>query len=195
MLTIPAACIGIWYSWRFLELCFSGEFGWFGGIFAVGLLTIWGIIAARFAAPILGNSFGDIFYTPKQYLRTPPDIMSPIKGKIARQEYDEAIEELNELLEEKPFSPEPYLILVETYASELKNYLHAMELIENYFNQEKVYVFEENIEMLLLYADICQEHNYLSKAQKLLEQEVKRKAYPELKRKRLETRLEAIGEL
>jgi hypothetical protein len=68
-----------------------------------------------------------------------------------------------------------------------------MELIEEYFNQEKVYCFDENIDMLLLYADICQEHNYLHKAQRLLVQEIKRKGYPELKRKRLETRLEAIA--
>jgi hypothetical protein len=101
---------------------------------------------------------------------------------------------LNELLEEKPFSPEPYYILVELYANDLNNYLHAMELIENYFEQKKVYAFEENIEMLLLYTDICQDHNYLQKAQRFLKQEIKRKGYSELKRKRLEIRLEAIKE-
>jgi hypothetical protein len=190
---IPATCIGIWYSVKFFKLCFSGDMGWFGGILAVALLTIWGLILGRFAAPRIGNWFGNIFYAPKEYLKTAPDIMSPIKGKIARREYDEAIEELNALLEEKPFSPEPYLIIVEIYATELMDYLNAMELIENYFNQKKVYAFEENIEMLLLYADICQEHNYLQKAQRLLEQEVKRKGYPAIKRKRLQTRLEAIA--
>jgi hypothetical protein len=141
----------------------------------------------------VGTTFGDAIFYPKRYLKTPPYIMSPIKGKIARREYDEAIEELNELLEGKPFSPEPYSILVEVYANELNDYSHAMELIEEYFNQEKVYCFDENIDMLLLYADICQEHNYLHKAQRLLVQEIKRKGYPELKRKRLETRLEAIA--
>lgn len=142
----------------------------------------------------VGKIFGDAIFYPQKYLKIAPDIMSPIKGRIARREYDKAIEELNELLEEKPFSPEPYLILVEVYAMELNDYLHAMELIENYFGQEKVYAFEENIEMILLYADICQEHNSHNKAQKLLEQEVKRKGYPTLKRKRLQIRLEAIEE-
>ena len=141
-----------------------------------------------------GGTFGDAVFYPKNYLKTAPDIMSPIKGRIAREEYDEAIEELNELLAKKPFSPEPYLILVEVRANDLSDYLRAMELIEEYFSQEKVYVFDENIEMLLLYADICQEHNYLPKAQKILEQEVKRKGYSALKRKRLQTRLEAIKE-
>lgn len=190
---IPAASIGLWFTYNFCASCFKGEFGWMGGILAVALLTVWGVIAGRIFAPRAGEWYGNLFYTPKAYLKTPPDIMSPIKGRIARREYDEAIEELNELLEEKSFSPEPYLILVEVYAIELNDYFHAMELIENYFSQKKVYAFDENIEMLLLYADICQEHNYLHKAQKLLEQEVKRKGYPELKRKRLETRLEAIA--
>lgn len=141
----------------------------------------------------VGATFGDAVFYPKHFLKIAPDILSPIKGRIAREEYDEAIEELNALLEEKPFSPEPYLILVEVYANELNDHHHAMELIENYFSQEKVYAFDENIEMLLLYADICQEYNYLQKAQAILEQEVKRKGYPALKRKRLQTRLEAIA--
>ena len=190
---IPLTCIGIWYSIKIFKICFSGAISWFGGILAVALLTIWGVIAGRFAAPRMGSWFGNLFYAPKEYLKTAPNIMSPIKGKIARREYDEAIEELKDLLDENPFSPEPYLILVEVYAVELNDYQHAMELIENYFNQEKIYTFDENIEMLLLYADICQEHNYLHKAQGLLEQEVKRKGYPELKRKSLQTRLEAIA--
>jgi tetratricopeptide (TPR) repeat protein len=174
-------------------MCFSGQLDWFGGILAIAILTFWGLIAARFSAPIFGSRFGDSFYAPKVYLKTAPEIISPIKGLITRAEYDEAIERLNELLEEKPFSPEPYLLLVELYANELDNYLRAMEMVEDYFKQRKVYPFEENIDMLLLYADICQERNYLKKAEALLAREAARKSYPEIKRKALETRLEAIA--
>ena len=192
ILTIPLAGIGIWYSFKFIGLCFSGELDWFGGILAVGLLTFWGMITASIIAPRLGSSFGNFFYAPKIYLKTPPDILSPIQGMIARQEYLSALEELNELLEKKPFSPEPYLIMVETYAHELNDYSRAMALIEEYFTRKKIYPFDENIDMLLLYADICHERKHLHKAEKLLEQEVIRKGYSELKRKRLQARLEAI---
>ena len=186
---IPLLVIGIIASLRYMRTC--GSFaGFAGAVFGAFL----GVIIARLVAPVIGEWFGNLFYAPKEYLKTAPDIMSPIKGRIAQEEYNEAIEELTELLAEKPFSPEPYLILVEVYANDLNDYLRAMELIEKYFNQEKVYVFDENIEMLLLYADICQEHNYLPKAQKILEQEVKRKGYSALKRKSLQTRLEAIKE-
>ena len=184
---IPLLVIGISAS-----LGYSMSSGRAGGLIGAVLGLFWGIIIARLAAPAIGEWLGNLFYAPKEYLETIPEILSPIKGRIAREEYNEAIKELDELLAQKPFSPEPYLILVEIYANNLNKSLHAMELIENYFNQEIVYIFEENTEMLLLYADICQEHNYLSKAQKLLEQEVKRKGYPELKRKRLQARLEAI---
>lgn len=186
---IPFLIIGISASLGFIAMCGNA-----GGLVGAVLGVFWGIIIARLAAPAIGDWFGNLFYAPKAHLKTVPEILSPIKGRIAREEYDEAIEELSELLDKKPFSPEPYLILVEVYANDLSDYGHAMELIESYFSQEKVYCFDENIDMLLLYADICQERNYLSKAQKLLEQEVKRKAYPEIKRKRLETRLEAIKE-
>ncbi|MCK4981716.1 MAG: hypothetical protein KAS17_02270 [Victivallaceae bacterium] len=185
---IPLLTIGIIASLVYMRA--SGSFAAMAGaVFGV----FWGIIIARLLAPKIGDWFGNLFYTPKQYLKTAPDIMSPIKGRIAKEDYNEAIEELNALLEEKPFSPEPYLILVEIYANDLNDYLHAMELIENYFGQKIVYAFDENIEMLLLYADICQEHNYHQKAQRILEQEVKRKGYPEIKRKRLQARLEAIA--
>jgi hypothetical protein len=169
-----------------------GPFVWLADCVIFG--TPIGFFIGHIVGRKAGGAFGDAIFFPRNYLKTAPDIMSPIKGRIARREYDEAIDELNELLEEKPFSPEPYQILIEVYAIELNDNLHAMELIEEYFNQEKVYAFEENIEMLLLYSDICQEHNYLNKAQRILEQEVKRKGYPDLKRKRLEIRLEAIKE-
>lgn len=76
-----------------------------------------------------------------------------------------------------------------------KDYEHAMELIEKYFKQKEVYIFDENIEMLLLYADICAEHNALKKAQSILKQEIKRKGYSDTKRKQLQIRLTAIREL
>jgi hypothetical protein len=185
---IPIFLIGLPLTWAIM-LSFGTMAGFVGAIFG----GIWGLLIARLLAPKIGDWFGGSIYYPKIHLKTAPHIMSPLKGLIAREQYDEAIAELNELLEKKPFSPEPYLILVEVYANNLDDYYHAMELIENYFNQEKVYVFEENIEMILLYADLCQEHNYLTKAQLILEQEVKRKGYSALKRKRLQTRLEAIS--
>lgn len=187
-LTIVFAPIVIMYTFL-LRPCL-GPFVWVGDCVVYG--TPIGFFIGHSVGRKVGSSFGDSIFYPKQYLKTPPHITSPIKGRIARREYKEAVERLNELLEEKPFSPEPYNILVEVYANELSNYVHAMELIENYFNQEKVYCFDENIDMLLLYADICQDHDLLHKAQKLLEQEVKRKGYPKIKRKRLEARLETI---
>jgi len=169
-----------------------GPFTWLADCVIFG--TPIGFFAGHVIGRKAGTTFGDNVFYPKQYLKTAPDIMSPIKGKITQKKYDEAIEELNDLLEEKPFSPEPYHILVELYADDLNDPHHAMEMIESYFKQKKVYVFDENVEMLLLYADICQDHKYLQKAQRLIEQEIKRKGYPTLKRKRLATRLEAIKE-
>jgi hypothetical protein len=186
---IPIFVIGIPATIIFILKC-----GSLGAIVGVVLGAIWGILIARLAAPAIGEWFGNFVYAPKEYLDEVPEILSPVKGRIAREEYDEAIKELNEFLEEKPFSPEPYLLLVEIYANNLHNHRRAMELIENYFSQEIVYIFDENIDMLLLYADICQDHNFLSKAEKLLEQEAKRKGYPEIKRKRLRVRLEAVQE-
>ncbi|MDD5727483.1 MAG: hypothetical protein PHV59_02865 [Victivallales bacterium] len=164
-----------------------------GGLIGAVLGLFWGLIIARLAAPAIGEWFGNLFYAPRVRLETPPDILSPVKGLIAREEYAGALEELNELLEEKPFSPEPYLLLVELYADGLKDCPRAMALIGEYFSREKIYPFEENIEMLLLYADLCREYDCLDNARKLLRQEISRKGYPELKRKRLQTRLEAIS--
>lgn len=185
---IPLFAIGLPASWVIMR-SFGVAAGFVGAIFGV----FWGMIAARLLAPVIGNWLGGTIFYPKSYLKTVPEILSPIKGMIAREEYDEAIDELNKLLAEKPFSPEPYLILVEIYENDLKDHHRAMELIETYFGQKKVYAFDENIEILLLYADICAEHNYLQKAQRILQQELGRKGYSDEKRKRFQTRLEAIN--
>ncbi|MDD5727253.1 MAG: hypothetical protein PHV59_01695 [Victivallales bacterium] len=186
---IPFLTIGIIASLAFIRSC-----GSVAGLVGAVLGLIWGLIIARLAAPAIGNWFGNIFYSPRSCLAVSPDILSPIKGLLARAEYAPAIAKLNTLLAEKPFSPEPYLLLVETYAGELNDYRRAMELTEEYFNRKKVEPVGENIELLLLYADLCEEHDYLEKARLLLEREVARKGYPEIKRKRLQSRLEAIIE-
>jgi len=194
LMFLPMICLYIFSLRPALNAsAFFANFTWLADCLVFGPPI--GLFIAHRVGYGIGSIFGDAVFYPKKYLKVAPDIMSPIKGRIAREEYDEAITELNELLEEKPFSPEPYLILIEVYANDLNDYHRAMELVENYFNQEKVYAFDENIEMLFLYADICQEHNYLQKAQAILEQEAKRKGYPTLKRKRLQTRLEAINEI
>jgi tetratricopeptide (TPR) repeat protein len=191
----PILGIAAWYSVKFIVACFTGKMGYFGGALAVAVMTIWGIIISLFISPRIGTWVGNFFFTPKVHLKVVPEILSPIRGMITKGEYAEAIEELNSLLERKPFSPEPYLMLVELYEKELNDYQRAMELIERYFGRKKVYTFDENVDMLLLYADICAEHNYLHKAYVFLEREAKRKGYHELKRKRLQARLEAINEL
>lgn len=91
---IPLISIGIIYSLYFI---FSS--GSFGGIAGVVLGLFWGLVLAPLIAPIIANMFGDFLYYSPKHLKTAPDIMSPIKGKIARQEYEQAIEELSDILE------------------------------------------------------------------------------------------------
>jgi tetratricopeptide (TPR) repeat protein len=167
-------------------------FIWLADLLVFGLP--FGICLGFMVGKRVGGGLGDTIFYPKQHLRTPPIVLSPIKGMIALQEYDEAIEELEEILKEKPFTPEPYLLLVKIYANELNDYHQAMKLIEDYFYRNKVYVFDENVEMLMIYADMCAEYNYLNRAAKILAQEVERKGYSEEKRKHFKTRLEAIIE-
>lgn len=141
----------------------------------------------------VGRAWGDAIFYPLSYLKSPPDMLSPIRGMLARAEYEPAIAELNAMLAEKPFSPEPYLLLTETWAGELHDYRRALELTEAYFNREKIESCDENIDLLLLYADLCEEHGGLEQARLLLEREIARKGYPEIKRQCLQSRLETIN--
>lgn len=184
-------CSGCFFSYISIA-SFAGAFRSHGeAVIAVISAAFFGMCAGLcFAQPFLdrfGASIGNAIYMPSARFKTPPEQLSPIKGLIIEGKNDEAIEKLNEILERKPFSPAPYLMLTELYLEPLNQPQQIVEMIPQYFNnlaqlrckrkQRKLLVTPVNLELLMIYSDTCQELNRLQSAVDLLSNEVKCKDY------------------
>ncbi|MFA7232468.1 MAG: hypothetical protein WC071_14440 [Victivallaceae bacterium] len=165
-------------------------------ILNVALAAVWaawgGICFALVWTPMAADKFVDLFYWKREYLKAPPEKISRIKGLIKREQCDEAIAEIEELLKRKPFLPEPYLLLVEIYEKNVGGKQRASELIEAYFRHSEIREAPENVEMLMLYADICREQNRNADAIFLLQHELNKRYYSVPEKNLLHNRLDAI---
>ena len=114
------------------------------------------------------------------------------------EKFTEAVEKLTEILERKPFEPEPYLILIELYLEHLNQPQQVIEMIQQYFvnlaHCKRPTIVPENIEMLMIYSDTCQEQGQLQDAIDLLAQELERKTYSVPDRNTLTKRLNVLQE-
>jgi tetratricopeptide (TPR) repeat protein len=165
--------------------------------FAVIVAAFWAFSSSICVAGIFsekcGERLADMLIWKREYLRTPPELLSPIKGMIAQEQYEEALEALQKILDEKPFAPEPFLMMVEVYMDNLHNHSKALELMEAYFANPDFRPLPENIEMAMHYCDLCQQYNRISSAIAILERELARpKGYSEPQKKLLRNRLEVL---
>ena len=162
------------------------------GIFLGGLL--WAAVCAVVLAVQLSDKFGGLFsriFYAADYLKEPPDMISPIRGLMANQEYEKAEEELRQLLAKRPYSPIANLLAAEI-AIERQRIPDALDRLENYFNNPKTRITEENTQMLLLYSDHAPQFGRKQNAITYLERELARKGYSEPERQFLSARLAAL---
>jgi len=141
-------------------------------------------------------SIVDGLFNPGGKFKKPAEKLSPIKGLIRMEKFSEAIEKLDEILERRPFKPEPYLMLVEIYLEHLNQPEQVVKLIQQYFTNfarsKRSKVVPENIELLMIYSDTCQELGQLQAAIELLSQEAERKTYSIPEQNSLNKRLNVL---
>jgi len=168
-------------------------FGMTGGtIFLCGGMTCFVYLFWDSVTP----SIVDGLFNSGERFKKPVEKLSPIKGLIRMEKFSEAIEKLDEILERKPFEPEPYLMLVEVYLEHLNQPEQVVVLIQQYFTNfarnKRSKVVPENIELLMIYSDTCQELGQLQSAIDLLSQEVERKTYSIPEQNSLAKRLKVL---
>jgi hypothetical protein len=161
-------------------------------IIALVWATFSGMAFAGVLVPRLSNWFTGFIYLPLQYLKSPPEKLAQIKGMIEQQNYDEAMERLNEILERTPFEPSACLLLSEIYFYHIGEGIRGAELIINYFSQPKLKALPENIELLMRYCDYASDNGASVTAIRLLEQELQRKGYSNPENHAISLRLEAV---
>ena len=192
---IIASLAGIFCAY----MAFAAISGVSGGIAAIAGLIIslvWGVFAVlcfyiAFGSRI-GMFVGNTFYAPLEYLKNPAERISRIRGLVEQEKYQEAIDALNEILARRPYDPLPNLLLVEVYMDRLNDKEQSAGLIEKYFQNPKLKVSPENVELLMRYSDICLEQKHPEPAIALFQNELSRKEYSDTDRRTLTLRLEAL---
>jgi hypothetical protein len=118
-------------------------------IIALIWATFAGLCFASVAVPRFSSWFSGFLYLPIEYLKSPPEKIAPIKGLIEQENYEEAIERLNQILARKPFETAAVLLLAEIYFEHLAAGERGAELVLGYFGRQKLPAAPENIELLM----------------------------------------------
>ena len=126
-------------------------------IFGVGIAVLSGMIAGRllfycWIGPALEDGVFSILGN-RTRLKTPPPLLSIPAGMIARGEWDGALQELLILEQQHPGEPALTLLLRDLYADHLEDPAAAMAAAERYFACPKRRQGEENVTLLMKYAD------------------------------------------
>ncbi len=155
----------------------------FGTLFLIGGSICFANLFWDSLAPIIVDGI----FNPGGKFKAPPEQLSPIKGLIVEGKNEEAIENLNAILERQPFAPKPYLMLIELYLEQTGQQQKIVDMIQKYFTnlsrhnvkrkQNKLSVIPENIELLMIYSDTCQELGLIQSAIELLAHEAECKDY------------------
>lgn len=121
-----------------------------------------------------------------------PPRLEYLQGLIKRRQYAEAEPLLIDELNDFPKSINLLMLLAEVYVSLPGKMNDAFYLIESHFTDTEARV-EEDISVLMLYADLCEDNHKLDYAAELLESELDSNKYPEVDLKSIKRRLEAIN--
>ncbi|MCF6177208.1 MAG: hypothetical protein L3J71_15740 [Victivallaceae bacterium] len=181
LICLGTICVGI----SLTIFLWGGVF--FGMIFGTLFLIAGSTCFANLFWESVAPSIVDGLFNSGGKFKSPPEQLSPIKGLIRMENFSEAIEKLDVILERKPFEPEPYLMLIEIYLEHLKQPQKVVDMIQEYFvdlshrsskqKRKKLRIAPENIDMIMIYSDTCQELRMTDQAIELLQQEAARKGY------------------
>mgnify|MGYP000182742313 CR=1 FL=1 len=171
---------------------------WTAGDLGFALLfgILYGIVFGVTGGRVLMNHFieGVVYGVSGMSDKTEPNPpqMEYLQGLIKQRRYEEAEPLLLDELNNFPKSINLLMLLAEVYVSLPGKVNDAFLLIESHFADADDRV-EADISLLMLYADLCEDHNKLGQANELLETEYDSTKYSEVDLKSIGRRLEAIN--
>ncbi len=173
-------------------LAFCGVGMGVGGVilFTVPFGLICGhIFARKFLGPWMGNTIASGVYFPGKNVKPLPPEFPVIRAKIANEKYDEAVSDLEKLLEKDPGNYHVIALLVDIFVDKTQDYKNAYELISAYLRKEGR--IPQDVPIVMKLVDVYLDNDAPEKAVELLNAEVKRKYHPK-DLKALERRLLGI---
>ena len=155
----------------------------FGGLFGF-------ILGKEIIGPMVGNKIAFGIYYPGKNVKPPPPEFPLIRAKIANEKYDEAVSDLEKLLEKDPGNYHVIALLVDIFVDKTQDYQNAYELIRAYLRKEDR--LPQDVSIVMKLVDVYLDNDASEKAVELLNAEVRKKYEPK-DLKALEKRLEGIS--
>jgi hypothetical protein len=151
----------------------------FGFIFGRGII-----------GPMVGNKIAFGIYCPSKNVTPPPPEFPVIRAKIADGKYDEAVSDLEKLLEKEPGNYHVIALLIDIFVDETHDFKNAHELITAYLRKHDR--IPQDVPIVMKLVDVYLDNDAAEKAVEFLDAETKKKYSPN-DLKALKKRLEGIG--
>jgi uncharacterized protein HemY len=147
------------------------------------------IFARKFLGQWVGNQIAFGIYYPSKNVKPPPPEFPVIRAKIANEKYDEAVSDLEKLLEKDPGNYHVIELLVDVFVDKTHDYQNAYGLITAYLRKPDR--ITQDVPIVMKLVDVYLDNDATEKAVGLLKAEVKKKYQPK-DLKALGRRLEGV---
>ncbi len=134
------------------------------------------ILGKEIIGPWVGNGIAFGIYCPGKNVKPPPPEFPLIRAKIANEKYDEAVSDLEKLLEKDPGNYHVIALLVDIFVDKTQDYQNAHELIRAYLRKETR--LPQDISIVMKLVDVYLDNDASEKAFELLNAEVRKKYEP-----------------
>ncbi|MFA6292721.1 MAG: hypothetical protein WC637_13115 [Victivallales bacterium] len=148
------------------------------------------IFARKFLGQWAGNQIAFGIYYPAKNVTPPPPEFPVIRAKIANEKYDEAVSDLEKLLEKDPGNYHVIALLIDIFVDKTHDGKNAYELITAYLRKgDRI---PQDVPIVMKLVDVYLDNDAPEKAVELLNSELKKKYHPK-DLKALGRRLEGIA--
>ena len=148
------------------------------------------IFARKFLGPWVGNTIAFGVYLPGKNVKPLPPEFPVIRAKITNEKYDDAVSDLEKLLEKDPGNYHVIALLIDIFVDKTQDYKNAYELISAYLRKDAR--IAQDVPLVMKLVDVYLDNDAPDKAVELLNAEVKRQYAPK-DLKALEKRLDGIA--
>ncbi|OGV48167.1 MAG: hypothetical protein A2X49_09050 [Lentisphaerae bacterium GWF2_52_8] len=166
------------------------------GFYYGAMVGFWSLLAGICFAPLIGEFFGDSYgfsmYWSRGWLKAPAAKLSAARSLIVKEQFQEAIDNLKDLLEKYPGDPEIVAMLAELFLDKMNNPGDAIGLMLVYFDPQKKRK-QGDAELALRVADVYLRFKLKEQALAFLKQETERKDYCPADRELLTKRLGSLN--
>ena len=162
-------------------------------LLAAGSATAAALLMVNLYLPGVAERITFSILYPRRYLKKAPVSLSPIQGMIAAGDFEQAEEQLIDLLHQFPDHTAAALMLVRLYADTLEQPGQAAAAAERYLDFKPGRPDPQlHFQLLMRYADLLQGTEREPELKKRLEIELKRRRLPHAQTVSLQARLSAM---